>query len=109
MEIRIIILAFWVLILSAVIIGVIVGIKTIEERLSDLERRERRTTSDIMELSSEVDFLKISANARKELELTKERKEKMANYLVVHAGDSVTNRAAALYDIATGKVIKEDE
>lgn len=109
MEIRIIILAVWILILTFIIIGCIIAIKTLDERLSDLERRERRTNSDIMDIKYDIDKINMADELRKQAELATERKERMADYLVVHASDSVMNRANALYVIANGGIIKEDK
>lgn len=109
MKLAIIILGVIILVLVCVVAWLVVGVNTLDERCHKLEVKDLRNASNIMDIGSKVDLLNDIYNARKALELMAERKEKMADYLVVHAGDSVTNRASALYDIATGKIIKEDK
>ena len=106
MEIRIIVaLVIIVLILVCVVAWLVLGVKTLEEKLDDVERRERRMMSDITGHSSEIDFLKMVVNALKKADIMAERKERMADYLMDHPSDSINDLAGALYDIAYGKII----
>ena len=109
MEIRIIILGVVVLILFCIVAWLVLGVKTLEEKLDDVERRERRMMSDITGHSSEIDFLKMAVDNRKKADIMAERKERMADYLMVHPSDSINDLAGALYDIAYGKIIDWDK
>lgn len=108
MKITLIILGFLVLILIiGVVIGCSMGIKTLKERCTYLERSNQKNKNDIYDLCIEIDQLKISANARKELELMAERKEKMSDYIAGHRYESNIDLAGHLYEIAKGRC-KED-
>lgn len=62
----------------------------------------------VKDLINDVEKLKEADNNKKELEIIAERKEKMADYLMLHPNDSINSRVAALYDIANERV-EEDK
>ena len=75
---------------------------------SQLKDYDSSLNSVVDDLKREVTELKEADNNKKELEMIAERKERMADYLMIHPSDSINNLAEALYDIASGKTEGEE-
>lgn len=109
MELRIIVgLVIVVLILVCAVAWLILDVKTLDKRCHKLESQDLQNKSNIIEIGSKVDLLNDIYNARKELELMVERKEKMSDYIIDHRDESSIDLAGHLYEIAKGRY-REDK
>lgn len=63
----------------------------------------------VKDLKYAVAKLKEADNDKKELEMIAERKKRMADYIAAYRNVSSLDLADALYDIANGGVVKEEE
>ena len=76
---------------------------------SQLKAYDSSLEFTINNLAYDIGKLKEADNDKKELEMIADRKDKMADYLMIHPSDSINDLAAALYDIASGKTEEEEQ